>query len=53
MQKKQKKPANAVVVNFGVSLRHLKVTENTAKPNEEVIPKTNPINDVLMYCLLP
>ena len=43
---KQKKPANAVVGNLGVSLRHLKVTENTAKPNEDVIPKTNPINDV-------
>mgnify|MGYP007000230180 CR=1 len=35
---KQKKPANAVVVNFGVSLRHLNLTENTAKPNEDVIP---------------
>ena len=43
---KQKNPAKAVVVNLGVSLRHLKVTENTAKPNEEVIPNTNPINDV-------
>ena len=48
---KQKKPAKAVVVNLGVSLRHLKVTENTAKPKEEVIPKTNPINDVSV--LLP
>ena len=43
---KQKKPAKAVVVNFGVSLRHLKVTENTEKPTEEVIPNTNPIKDV-------
>ena len=43
---KQKNPANAVVVNFGVSLRHLKETENTEKPTEEVIPKTNPINEV-------
>ena len=43
---KQKKPANAVVVNLGVSLRHLKVTENTAKPNEDVIPKTNPTKEV-------
>ena len=42
---KQKKPANAVVVNFGVSLRHLKVTENTAKPIEDVMPKTNPIKE--------
>ena len=48
---KQKKPAKAVVVNLGVSLRHLKVTEKTAKPKEEVIPKTNPINDVSV--LLP
>ena len=30
---KQNKPANAVVVNFGVSLRHLNVTEKTEKPN--------------------
>jgi hypothetical protein len=43
---KQKNPAKAVVVNLGVSLRHLKVTENTAKPNEEVIPNTNPISEV-------
>mgnify|MGYP007000091474 len=48
---KQKNPAKAVVVNLGVSLRHLKETENTAKPKEEVIPKTNPINDVSV--LLP
>ena len=43
---KQKNPANAVVVNFGVSLRHLKLTENTANPIEDVIPKTKPIKDV-------
>ena len=48
---KQKNPAKAVVVNFGVSLRHLKVTENTEKPTEDVIPNTNPINDVSV--LLP
>ena len=47
----QKKPAKAVVVNFGVSLRHLNETENTEKPTDEVIPKTNPINDVSV--LLP
>ena len=29
----QNKPANAVVVNFGVSFRHLNVTENTANPS--------------------
>ena len=48
---KQKNPAKAVVVNFGVSLRHLKVTENTEKPTEDVIPNTNPTNDVSV--LLP
>ena len=42
----QKKPAKAVVVNFGVSFRHLSETENTEKPTDEVIPKTNPINEV-------
>ena len=42
----QKKPAKAVVVNFGVSLRHLNDTEKTEKPTDEVIPKTNPINEV-------
>ena len=53
---KQKKPANAVVVNFGVSLRHLKLTENTANPIEDVIPKTNPIkdaSDVLPTAIIP
>ena len=53
---KQKKPANAVVVNFGVSLRHLKVTENTAKPIEDVMPKTNPIkeaSEVLPTAIIP
>ena len=42
---KQKKPAKATVVNFGVSFLHLKVTEKTEKPIEEVKPKTKPIND--------
>ena len=42
------------VVNFGVSFRHLKVTEKTANPIEDVIPKTNPIKDlILMYYQLP
>ena len=53
---KQKNPANAVVVNFGVSLRHLKLTENTANPIEDVIPKTNPIkdaSDVLPTAIIP
>ena len=43
---KQNRPANAVVVNFGVSFRHLNVTEKTAKPIDEVIPNTNPIKEV-------
>ena len=42
----QNRPAKAVVVNFGVSLRHLNETEKTEKPTDEVIPKTNPINEV-------
>jgi hypothetical protein len=53
---KQKNPANAVVVNFGVSLRHLKLTENTANPIEDVIPKTKPIkdaSDVLPTAIIP
>ena len=41
----QKKPANAVVVNLGVCLRHLSDTENTEKPTDDVIPKTKPIKD--------
>ena len=35
-----------VVVNLGVSVLHLKVTENTEKPKDDVIPKINPTNDV-------
>ena len=42
---KQKKPAKADVVNLGVSFRHLNVTEKTAKPIDEVIPKIKPINE--------
>ena len=34
------------MVNFGVSFRHLSETENTEKPTDDVIPKTNPINEV-------
>ena len=44
---KQKKPANATVVNLGVSFLHLKVTEKTEKPIEEVIPKINPIRELV------
>ena len=32
-------------MNFGVSFLHLRVTENTEKPIEEVKPNTKPIND--------
>tara|TARA_Y100000768_G_C23734154_1_gene566283 strand:+ start:354 stop:710 length:357 start_codon:yes stop_codon:yes gene_type:complete len=42
---KQKKPANATVVNFGVAFLHLKLTEKTENPIEEVNPKTKPIKD--------
>ena len=42
---KQKKPAKATVVNFGVSFLHLRVTEKTEKPIEEVKPNTKPTND--------
>ena len=42
---KQKKPESATVVNLGVSFLHLRVTEKTEKPIEEVIPNTKPIKD--------
>ena len=42
---KQKNPAKATVVNFGVSFLHLRVTEKTEKPIEDVKPNTKPIND--------
>ena len=42
---KQKKPANATVVNFGVSFLHLKVTEKTENPNDDVNPKIKPISE--------
>ena len=42
---KQKKPAKATVVNLGVSVLHLKVTEKTEKPTEEVIPKIKPTRE--------
>ena len=40
---KQKKPEKATVVNFGVSVLHLKVTEKTENPIDDNIPKINPI----------
>ena len=42
---RQNKPAKATVVNFGVSFLHLRLTENTEKPIEEVKPKIKPTND--------
>ena len=38
----QKNPAKETVVNLGVSFLHLKVTENTEKPIDDVIPKRKP-----------
>ena len=48
---KQKRPAKATVVNFGVSLFHLKVTEKTEKPIEEVIPNISPNKE--FFSVLP
>ena len=44
--KKQNSPATATVVNFGVSFLHLKVTEKTENPTEEVMPKINPTREL-------
>ena len=48
---KQNKPATATVVNLGVSFLHLRVTENTEKPIDDVIPKRNPIKE--FFSVLP
>ena len=48
---KQNKPAIATVVNFGVSFRHLSVTENIEKPIDDVIPKIKPITE--FFSLFP
>ena len=48
---KQKKPAKATVVNFGVSFLHLKVTEKIEKPIEEIIPNIRPNKDA--FSVLP
>ena len=47
----QKKPANATVVNFGVSFLHLKVTEKIENPIDDVSPKTKPIKE--FFSVLP
>ena len=43
----QKIPANATVVNFGVSFLHLKVTENIENPIAEINPNNKPSNEPL------
>ena len=43
--KKQTNPAIATVVNLGVSFLHLRLTENTENPIEEIIPKIKPITE--------
>tara|TARA_Y100001970_G_C13585156_1_gene532800 strand:- start:38 stop:373 length:336 start_codon:yes stop_codon:yes gene_type:complete len=43
---KQKKPEKATVVNFGVSVLHLKVTEKTENPIDESIPKIKPTTEL-------
>ena len=42
---KQKSPAIATVVNLGVSFLQRRVTENTEKPIEDVIPNKKPITE--------
>ena len=52
----QNNPAKAVVVNLGVSFRHLNDTENTEKPIDEVSTKINPIkqvSEVLPTAIIP
>ena len=39
---KQKKPEKATVVNFGVCVLHLRVTEKIENPIDESIPKIKP-----------
>ena len=48
---KQKNPANATVVNFGVSFLHLNDTENTEKPIEDDSPKIKPNKE--FFSVLP
>ena len=48
---KQKNPAKATVVNFGVSFLHLKVTEKIENPIDDVSPKTKPIKE--FFSVLP
>ena len=48
---KQINPATATVVNLGVSFLHLKDTEKTEKPIDDVIPKINPKKE--FFSVLP
>ena len=43
---KQNKPEKATVVNFGVSVLHLKVTEKIENPIDESIPKIKPTTEL-------
>ena len=45
--KKQNNPAIATVVNLGVSFFHLKLTENTANPIEDIMPNIKPNKEPL------
>ena len=49
--KTQNNPAIATVVNLGVSLLHLRLTEKTEKPIDEVIPKIKPV--IEFFSVLP
>ena len=49
--KKQNRPANATVVNFGVSFLHLKETEKTENPIADTRPKIKP--NRVFFSLLP
>ena len=42
---KQKKPEKATVVNFGVCVLHLRVTEKIENPIDESIPKIKPTTE--------
>ena len=42
---KQKKPEKATVVNFGVCVLHLRVTEKIENPIDESIPKIKPTRE--------
>tara|TARA_B110000090_G_C13058336_1_gene322341 strand:- start:7 stop:348 length:342 start_codon:yes stop_codon:yes gene_type:complete len=41
----QKNPEKDTVVNFGVSFLHLKLTEKTENPIEDIMPNISPIKE--------